>query len=212
MRLARLSAAAALLALASSAIGQSLDQFLRAVSDGNVQAVTALLNQGLEPDTADANGNTALMIAARLGHRDVVAVLLSRKVTVGKQNPFGDTALNFAALNGHLDVVKLLVDGGAPVAPASGWSPLHYAAFENRADVVKYLIQRGARKDDLAPNGYTPLMLAVRGGHLAAATALLYEDADLGIKGPGGETALSIAIGRKDEEMIKLLKRAGAAS
>ena len=55
-------------------------------------------------------------------------------------------------------------------------------------------------------------MLAARGGHMNAAIVLLYEDADVGIKGPNGETALGIALGRKDEEMVKLLKRAGAAS
>jgi hypothetical protein len=141
-----------------------------------------------------------------------VALLVSRKVNVARRSPFGDTAINYAALGGHLEIVKMLADHGAEIAPATGWGPLHYAAFENRVDVIKYLIQKGAPKDALAPNGFTALMLAARGGHIAAATALLHEDADLGIKAPGGETALSIATSRKDEEMIKLLKRAGAAN
>lgn len=201
------------LGVAAGAAGaQALNQFLRAVNDGNLQAATALLNQGLEPDTADANGNTALMIASRLGHKAVVALLIERKVNVAKRSPFGDTAVNLAALGGHVEIVRMLLDHGAELNPATGWSPLQYAAFENRAEMVKFLIQKGAQKDALAPNGYTALMLAARNGHIAAATALLHEDADLGIKGPAGETALSIATTRKDEEMIKLLKRAGAAS
>lgn len=201
------------LGVAAGAAGaQALNQFLRAVNDGNLQAATALLNQGLEPDTADANDNTALMIASRLGHKAVVALLIERKVNVAKRSPFGDTAVNLAALGGHVEIVRMLLDHGAELNPATGWSPLQYAAFENRAEMVKFLIQKGAQKDALAPNGYTALMLAARNGHIAAATALLHEDADLGIKGPAGETALSIATTRKDEEMIKLLKRAGAAS
>ncbi|MND04208.1 Ankyrin repeats (3 copies) [compost metagenome] len=55
-------------------------------------------------------------------------------------------------------------------------------------------------------------MLAARNGHMEAAIALLYADADVGIKGPAGETALSIATARKNEELVKLLKRAGAAN
>jgi hypothetical protein len=200
-----------LLSVPGATFGQSLDQLIQAVNDGNVQSVKALLDRGLEPDSADSNGNTALMIASRLGHKDLVALLVSRKASVSRRSSFGDTAINYAALSGHLEIVKLLADHGAELAPATGWGPLHYAAFENRAEVVKYLIQKGAPKDALAPNGFTALMLAARGGHLAAATALLHEDADLGIKGPGGETALSIATARKDEPMIRLLKRAGAA-
>jgi hypothetical protein len=212
MKYTRAAILSALLAVSGAAVGQSLDQLMRAVNDGNVQGVKELLDRGLEPDSADSNGNTTLMIASRLGHKDVVALLVSRKVNVARRSPFGDTAINYAALGGHLEIVKILADQGAEIAPATGWGPLHYAAFENRVDVIKYLIQKGAPKDALAPNGFTALMLAARGGHIAAATSLLHEDADLGIKGPGGETALSIATARKDEEMIKLLKRAGAAN
>ena len=207
----RAFAAALLLLAAGGASGQALDLFLKAINLGDTKGATVLLDKGLDPNTADLQGNTALMIASRQGYQPLVALLVERKANVGLRSAHGDTALMFAALKGHLEIVKLLIDHGGAVNQ-DGWAPLHYAAFENRAEVVKYLILKGAQKDALAPNGYTALMLAARGGHIAAATALLYEDADLGIKGPAGETALGIAIGRKDEEMVKLLKRAGASS
>jgi len=210
MKRLRIGMAICLLSAASTAAGQSLDKFLRAVNEGDARTVAALLSQGLDPDSADAQGNTVLMNASRLGHKDVVIVLLGR-AQVTRISAHGDTALNFAALYGHLDIVKLLVENGASVAPSTGWAPLHYAAFENRSEVIKYLIGKGAKKDALAPNGYTALMLAARGGHLEAAVALLYEDADVGITGPGGETALGIATAKDNGDMVKLLKRAGAA-
>jgi ankyrin repeat protein len=203
-----------LLAVASAASGQpsSLDKFLRAVNEGDAKTVAALLSLGLDPDSADPQGNTVLMIASRLGHKDVVMVLIGR-AHVTRISAHGDTALNFAALGGNLEIVKLLVENGAPVSTSTGWAPLHYAAFENRPEVIKYLIAKGANKDALAPNGYTPLMLAARNGHLDAAIVLLYADADVGIKGPAGETALKIATARNNnEEMVKLLKRAGAVN
>jgi ankyrin repeat protein len=203
-----------LLAAASAASGQpsSLDKFLRAVNEGDSKTVAALLSLGLDPDSADPQGDTVLMIASRLGHKDVVQVLIGR-AHVTRISAHGDTALNFAALGGHLEIVKLLVENGAPVSVSTGWSPLHYAAFENRPAVIKYLLSKDAKKDALAPNGFTPLMLAARNGHLDAAIVLLYADADVGIKGPAGETALSIATARNNnEEMVRLLKRAGAVN
>lgn len=214
MRRLRVLLSIFLLAAAGAASGQSssLDKFLRAANEGDARALAALLSQGLDPDSADPQGNTVLMIASRLGHKEVVQVLIGR-AHVTRISAHGDTALNFAALGGHLEIVKLLVENGAPVSMPTGWSPLHYAAFENRPEVIKYLITKGAKKDALAPNGYTALMLAARNGHVEAATALLYADADLGIRGPKGETALSIAMVKiNNEEMVKLLKRAGAAN
>lgn len=209
----RILAVVILLAAGTAAWGQSLDKFLRAVHAGDANAVAALLNQGVDPDSADPEGNTALMIASRMGHKEVVLVLIGHKAHVARRSAHGDTAINLAALNGHLEIVRLLVENGAEINPATGWAPLHYAAFGNRADVIKYLINKGAAKDALAPNGYTALMLAARGNHIQAALALLYEDADVGISGPGGETALGIATFRNNnEEMVKLLKRAGAVN
>lgn len=207
----RVLAAALMLALAGAVWGQSLDRFNQYVVQGDAKALAGLLDKGMDPDTTDSAGNTALMIASRMGHKDMVAVLITRKAHVARRSVHGDTAVNLAALNGHTEIVRMLVEAGAEVSPATGWGPLHYAAFENRPEIVKYLIAKGANKDALAPNGYTALMLAARGGHVDAATVLLYEDADLGIKAPGGETALSIATEKKNEEMVKLLKRAGAA-
>jgi ankyrin repeat protein len=53
-------------------------------------------------------------------------------------------------------------------------------------------------------------MLAARNGHVEAARTLLYEDPDLGHKGPNGETALAIATARRHTGIVELLRRAGA--
>jgi ankyrin repeat protein len=72
------------------------------------------------------------------------------------------------------------------------------------------LLDGGADKNALAPNSYTPLMLAVRNGHGDAAKALLLADANVSHRGPSGETALAIARKRDDQALTELLKRAGA--
>ena len=208
-QLLRVFAVAFLAVVPSLAAGQAFEQLLKAVTQGDAKAVGDYLARGLDPDTADPDGNTILMIAARLGHQELVSLLISRKAGVGRRSPHGDTALMMASLKGHLAIAKLLVANGAQVSHP-GWTPLHYAAFEGRSEVIRFLLEKGADKDGPAPNGFTPLMLAARGGHLEAARTLLHEDANVAIRGPIGETALSIAKGRKEVELESLLRRAGA--
>ena len=77
--------------------------------------------------------------------------------------------------------------------------------------MVKFLLDKGADKNAVAPNDYTPLMLAVRNGHEDAARALLYGDPDVNYKAPStGETALALAVKKGAVPVIELLKRAGA--
>ncbi len=190
------------------ASGQALESFLRAVEAGNTQVVAEFLSKGLDPDTADQDGNTVLMLAARLGHENMVALLLQAKAGVSKTGPKGDNALMMASLKGHIGVARILVESGAPVRKPD-WTPLHYAAFEGRVEMIRYLLDKGAEKDAIAPNGHTALMLAARGGHVEAARVLLHEDADPKHKGPQGETAFLIAKWRNDAAFQELLKRAG---
>ncbi|MGQ0511592.1 MAG: ankyrin repeat domain-containing protein [Betaproteobacteria bacterium] len=195
--------------LSSASYGQSYEAFLRAVEDGDAKVVAEYLGKGLDPNTPDKGGHTALMIASRLGHENLVALLVDRKADTGRRSPQGDTALMMASLKGHLGVARILVDRGVPVRH-EGWAPLHYAAFEGRDEMVRYLLDKGADKDAIAPNGYSALMLAARGGHTDSARILLQDDADFRIASPDGATALRIALARNEKVLVELLRRAGA--
>jgi uncharacterized protein len=186
------------------------DELLRAAELGDTRSVERMLDKGLDPNTADAKGHTLLMIAARHGHRDLAWSLIRRKANATKRSQHGDTALMFASLRGDREIARMLVEYGGAELNHAGWAPVHYAAFENRAELLRYLIQKGADKDAVAPNGYTALMLAARGGHVETAKALLYEDVDVNVRGPAGETALTIARGKRHSDLAELLVRAGA--
>jgi uncharacterized protein len=200
----------AFLLIAQPVRAQALQELLHAVEEGNVKRTLFYLDRGLDPNSCNADGTTILMIASRLGNAELASTLIARKASLTRQTRSGDTALMMASLGGHLDMVKLLVDAGAPVEMGNGWQAIHYAAFSGSSEIVRFLLEHGADKAAIAPNSYTPLMLAVRNSHTEAARLLLLEKPQLEQRGLDGETALTIAQRLGDSSMVELLKDAGA--
>ena len=98
---------AALCVAAPAARGQQVQaDFLVAVANDRVQEVKRLLAAGADPDTADRNGEPALVIAVRAGNVATVDLLLATRANVNARNAFGDTALMVAALGGRLELVR----------------------------------------------------------------------------------------------------------
>ena len=201
---------ASVFAISEASALSSYEKMLRAVEDGEYSEVKLLLDRGIDPNTTDPKGMSVLMIAARKGDARIVSLLIQRRANVGQRSPAGDTALLMAALNGNTKVISSLLDAGGDLNPAKGWAPLHYAAFAGNAAAVRLLLERGAKKDAVAPNGYTALMLAARNGKVGATKALLYADPDVNFRSVTGETALSVARKRDRKEVEELLRQAGA--
>ncbi len=202
---------AALVAAVGGVSAQALEESWRAALEGDVATLERIVGRGASPDASDQEGSTLLMLAARSGHVPAVTYLLANKASVNARNKYGDTPLMAAALKGHVEVARVLLANGAELNPP-GWTPLHYAAFENRAAMIEFLLEKGANKNAVAPNEFTPLMLAARNGNEEAARALLYGDPDVNYKTrSSGDTALKLAM-RKGNAVgvVDLLKRAGA--
>ena len=191
------------------ASAQSLEKLLEAVELGKAKEVAALLEQGLDVNSTGPQGQTILMAASRLGHLELVRLLIARKANPNRQSPTGDTALMMASLGGHLEIVKLLDGSGAEIS-SRGWTALHYAAFSGATDIVRFLVARGAARDAIAPNWDTPLTLAIRSGHLAAANALVSLGANVSHHDKDGQSVLSLAKVKGYTDLAEALRRAGA--
>jgi ankyrin repeat protein len=199
----------AFISISAGAQVSSLQRLLDAVELGDRETVRSALSRGMDVNSTDELGNTLLMIACHFGRREIASDLLEAGADIRRQNRAGDDALMLAALKGELSLGEGLVRRGAPIE-REGWSALHYAAFGGHAAMVRLLIEKGAAKNRLAPNGYSALMLAVRGRQRETVRELLLWDPDLEIRGPSGETALSLALGTEDSAVVGLLRRAGA--
>jgi hypothetical protein len=108
--------------------------------------VRALL-ESLQPPYVDVKGGsgglTALMHAARGGHREVAELLLDWGADVHKRaDKNGRTALIIAALHGRCEVVDLLLARGADARAkeAQGWTALTCAAGNGHQGVVDVLL------------------------------------------------------------------------
>ena len=196
----------------ASAGATSLDEdFMIAVANDRASQVKDLLARGVDPNLVDANGEPALVVAARAGSVNSVDVLLAARANVNARSKFGDTAIMAAAYTGNLTLVRTLRAKGASLENA-GWTPLIYAATGGFDPVVSYLLAEGANINAPSPNGTTALMMAVRESKGSTVELLIAKGADVNRRNQNDATALDWALRQNEKKMAEQLRRAGAAS
>ena len=200
------SAAALAWAAVPQAQAGSFEEFFAAIHRNNAAQVQALLRRGFDPNTVDAKGRPALVLAVQLESWQVVAELLkARGLRVNATNAHGETALMLAAIKGHVELARQLIAAEADVNK-TGWTPLHYAASgtsEHQVAMVQLLLEHHAYIDAASPNGSTPLMLAAQYGPREVALLLLEQGADPTIKNQLGLTAVQFARRAERQELVQ---------
>lgn len=125
---------------------------------------------------------TPLMLAAGLGHIDIVDLLLDHGASVDDVTSLDSSApIHLAALHGQSGVVKLLLDAGAPINDrnADGWTPLELACKWGHLETAKSLISRGADPNRADTNGWNSLSYAARYGQPHITRYLLDLETDI---------------------------------
>jgi ankyrin repeat protein len=205
-----------------------------AARNADPEAVRALLQKGVNVNTAEADGTTALHWAS---HRDDVAsadLLIRAGAKVNAANDLGATPLWTASLNGSAAMVRRLLQAGANpnAALLLGETPVMVASRSGNAEVVEQLLAKGANVNARAARGQTALMWAVAQQHPDVVKVLLAHGADVHARSEvwsqvmavpphglpqynrsiphGGDTALMFAARAGDLASAKLLVAAGA--
>lgn len=126
---------------------------------------------------AKADTNSALMIAAAAGHKEIVLLLLENGV-----RPVNENALTLfeAALNGFEEIVEILLKAGADVDEKfdDDRTALHAAVQNGHCDVMNLLLKCGAKIDAVSKQGHTPLFAAAHNGFIEVVRLLLKNGAN----------------------------------
>eukprot|EP00701_Giardia_intestinalis_P000156 XP_001703980.1 Protein 21.1 [Giardia lamblia ATCC 50803] len=174
---------------------------MRAALTGDTKTVR---KHFLDKDTRNDNGDTALIIAARAGHRNIVELL-------DPTNENGVTALMRAVDRNDVDTVKALLplQGGQKATgnvEIGRWfickgTALMRAAAHGHTRIVELLVEKEGGMQN--SNGRTALMTAAGKGHTKIVEILLEKEA--GMKDSDGWTALRCAAQNGKQDCVKLL-------
>ncbi len=156
---------------------------VEAAMSGNREAVRALLKDGADVNTAQADGMTALHWAAQKGDVDLAKVLLYASANVRATTRIGGyTPLLIASRNGDAAMIRTLVEGGADAnnQTTNGTTALMLASAAGKADAVKVLLEKGANvnaKENV--KGETALTFAAAYGRADVVRELIAHQADV---------------------------------
>lgn len=122
------------------------NHFLFAASRGDTRVISLMCENGFDPNNADYDKRTALMVASMKGNLDVVELLLTQPGTRINETDMHDlSALLEAARNGHEAVMELLIQHGATLSMPEGQAAgiLCQAVFQGDLPLLKRLVEAG---------------------------------------------------------------------
>ena len=210
-----LAAAAAFFAGAGVAAAAVDLPLIDAVRAGDIERARALIADGVDVDTSDGDGTTALHWAALNDDVSAAQALIAAGAQVEASNRFGATPLALAAENGSPAFLVLLLDAGADpnAALPEGETALMTVSRTGRADAARLLLDRGADPNRAEGwRGQTALMWASAENNLAAAETLLAGGADVHARSTGGFSPLMFAVRAGYLDMTRLFIEAGASA
>ena len=154
------------------------------------------------------NGLTALMVAGKGGHLDMVRLLLQRGADSNTKTGSGKSRLQTAAFNCHLSMARLLLGNGAdPNAKDNeGWTALMIAAQKGCQDIVRLLLEMGAELEASNNYGATAFTTAAKNGQLDVTKLLIQRGAKVNAKNNHGKTALDLAMEMRSTDSWKVVQ------
>lgn len=172
----------------------------------------------MSPMIVDAELNKPIHVAAEFGSMRILGYLSSHRYSVKKEYLFENGApLKFASYSAHVhieasdfsehdDTIQLLTDA-IDIRNCAGISALHTAAAAGQVNAVRCLVEHGATLNE--PDGFrgnAPIHYAVNSGCYDMVMYLVeHRDVLLEQKNEQGQTALEIAVIKRDERIAKLL-------
>ena len=181
---------------------------------GHLDIVKLLVKMGADVNARRYTGETALIMASKNGNDKIVKFLISKGAYPEFRCDGGDelingTALCWACYNGHDAVVKTLLKAKAGDYLTSRGNPLTLAIIKGHTNVVALLLENGYDPNAVIHNE-TPLELAINNNHAEIVKILLKNNALVNELTTEQQTAMDLAILKKNNNIISILKQHGA--
>ena len=188
--------------------------FYHAVVFGLEHVFNLLLPQVADINAHFVGGWTPLTAAATARQTEMVKTILRAgaqpDIPVLRGYQRWRTALHIAAEQGLEEIAEVLLDAGASphTRSVSLATPLYRAARSGSIPILKMLHDRGADVNASTWDYWSPIFEAVHSGHTDVVDLLLQWGASPDTANIDGDTPLSLAKLFRQDEMVRLLKKA----
>jgi len=174
---------------------------MTAAQVGSLDTVKALLAAGATLDARDRTfQQTALMVAVRANHPELVRFFIEQGASVSAQTRTGDTPRwvlpNSVPGFGHgIGIIRGgLPERGSRYLIPGAMTPLLYAARDGRLESARLLLDAGANIEQADANAVTPLLAATGNNHPDVARFLIERGANIQAVDWYGRTPLWTAV------------------
>lgn len=195
---------------------QGMSLLMLALSQGNPDIITLLLEQGADihvirkiyPDDAPDKGQTALWWAANLGKADLVRRLLAAGADPNIPDQHGSSAFLQAVSGNHVEVAALLREAGAKTDAriTDGRNAIQLACNNGHIEMVTMLLDAGEEVNQApSSSGFTLLMSAVSSNNVALVRLLIARGADVNAVHSGGSYFIAATSDEPERESLYAL-------
>ena len=188
------------------------NRLLTAAAQNQTEIVQQLLVAGVDIETRDTHGRTALLLATHHNAVEAARILIESGADVNAMDNISDSPYLYAGAEGHLEILHMTLDHGADLTSVNryGGTALIPAAHHGHIETVRELLQTATDIDHVNNLGWTALLEAVilgDGGpvYIEIVRLLLEAGANAEIADHDGVTPLEHAKQRGYTEISELL-------
>jgi ankyrin repeat protein len=186
-------------------------RLLFAASRGDTATIEFMCDQGFDPNNADYDDRTALMIASMRGNTDVVKLLLERfRADPNLADVHGSTALMEAVKNAREDTMELLLKYGAKLCAKESDSYMATVLCQTVMDgdilFLRRLLRANINVNAADYDKRTAAHIAAAEGNVAALKVLVEHGADLTLEDRWKNTLYDEAVRANAGTMLEYLK------
>ncbi|KAG1714864.1 Death-associated protein kinase 1 [Nymphon striatum] len=177
------------------------------IESANISGVQQVLSNKIDPDMTNKHGESAVHIAAGVGHLDILKFLQSKGADINLLDNNGDSTICWAARQGHSHIIKYLVseDVSVHTRNKADETALHIAARYGHSDAIQTLCAVGCDVNAYDEHGETSLHIAVWHGFPKIVYVLCQHGANVNLRDKEEESPLHCAANRGHAESVKCL-------